>query len=91
MGAIGDLRTQILDNIRVLYPNFRPDSRFVLTCDVDDGPEKWTVVLGVPAAHRPCKYSVYYNHGKGDSPEAAYKDLLRNTALELDGLGYSWD
>ncbi|KAG9843760.1 hypothetical protein KCU98_g7819, partial [Aureobasidium melanogenum] len=85
------LRTQILDNIQTLHLDLKPDSRFILTCSNDDEPEAWTVVLRLPAEARPGQYSQYYEHGKGESPEAAYKDLLKNTAWELHDLDYSWN
>lgn len=107
MSEIMALRTQILgssltshaqnhlnavvDNIQTLHLDFKPDSRFMLTCSNDDEPEEWTVVLGLPAEARPGQYSQYYEHGKGESPEAAYKDLLKNTAWELHDLGYTWN
>ncbi|KAG9653038.1 hypothetical protein KCU64_g8165, partial [Aureobasidium melanogenum] len=70
MGEISDLRAQILDKIQTLNSDFEPDSRFVLTCNIDDGSEN-------------------YGKGTGETPEAAYKDLLKQTAMELDDRGYT--
>ncbi|KAG9673928.1 hypothetical protein KCU99_g3926, partial [Aureobasidium melanogenum] len=91
MGEISDLRTQILDNIQVLYPDFKTDARFILTCNIDDGHEEWTVILGRPILDRHRQYADIYGTGIGGTPEAAYRDLLKNTAMELHDLGYTWN
>ncbi|KAG9515367.1 hypothetical protein KCU93_g9493, partial [Aureobasidium melanogenum] len=89
MGEISDLRTQILDNIQILYLDFKTDARFILTCNIDDGHEEWTVILGLPILDRRGQYANIYGKGIGGTPEAAYRDLLRDTARELHDLGYT--
>ncbi|KAH0026922.1 hypothetical protein KCU78_g4182, partial [Aureobasidium melanogenum] len=89
MSEIIALRTQILDNIQVLYLDFKTDARFILTCNEDDGSEKWTVILGRPILDRDGQYANVYGGGIGGTPETAYKDLLRDTARVLHDLGYT--
>lgn len=83
----------MIDNIQTLDSDFDTASRFVLTCEVydHDSSEEWTVVLRRPREGSSRGYCKYYEHGKGETPEAAYKDLLKNTAFELHDRGYSWN
>ncbi|KAH0160246.1 hypothetical protein KCU67_g6805, partial [Aureobasidium melanogenum] len=84
MGEISDLRAQILDNLQTLRSDFNTNARFILTCNEDDGSEKWTLHLREPIHGQPGCCSASYGKGKGENPQAAYKDLLKKTALELD-------
>lgn len=75
--------------LSLLASNFPKDSQFILACNVDAGSEKWTVILGTPIEDKRCKYLDAYGKGTGGTPEDAYKDLVKQSALELDNRGYT--
>ncbi|KAG9660180.1 hypothetical protein KCU95_g548, partial [Aureobasidium melanogenum] len=98
MSEIMALRTQIMDNMEMLnYPDLQL-CHFVLTVnhDNDDGDPFWHVFLDKPAHHpfSPHQPSVARGYcdikfqGEGDTPEDAYKDLLKYTA-EMLHRGYA--
>lgn len=59
---------------------------FIITCSTNNGPDTWTVSLG--RAFRPYEYRTAHHQGRGATPELAYTDMLRKTALELHNRGY---
>ncbi|KAG9515354.1 hypothetical protein KCU93_g9492, partial [Aureobasidium melanogenum] len=96
MSEIIVLRTQIIDNMEMLnYPDLQL-CRFVLTLDImDDDNKTWHVFLDKPARlpfdlnqHTTHGYNDIRLKGEGDSPEDAYKDLLKWTA---EFLHHSYD
>ncbi|KAH0280714.1 hypothetical protein KCU91_g829, partial [Aureobasidium melanogenum] len=93
MSEVMVLRTQIMDNMEMLnYPDLQI-CRFVLTVDENHeyDEEIWYVFLDKPArvsydSGQPSTGRGYDDIklvGKGDSPESAYRDLLKLTADEL--------
>ncbi|KAH0369488.1 hypothetical protein KCU65_g3277, partial [Aureobasidium melanogenum] len=80
MSEVMALRTQIIDNLKALdYPNLN-DRYFLLLWD---GQREYTVFLDHP------QYTMRYNfhsdeyHGEGPTPEEAYDNMLKKTALYL--------
>ncbi|KAG9700866.1 hypothetical protein KCU95_g945, partial [Aureobasidium melanogenum] len=93
MSEIMALRAQIMDNMEMLnYPDLQL-CRFVLTVDheLHDGDPFWHVFLDKPTHHpfnpdQPSMTKGYGDikfQGEGDTPEDAYKDLLKWTAEML--------
>jgi len=69
----------------------RGDLRFVVSCNEENGLELWIVKLVIPALnawYTKSNYSHIFYVGKGVTMEAAYRDMLKKTALELFNRGY---
>jgi hypothetical protein len=83
-------RSHWLDNVKTVYPKVSPNYLYILTCEEDIGGDHWTVIFGLPRpgnGNDPVYDEIYYI-GRGDTPEAAYRDILKATALEVFHLNY---
>ncbi|KAG9673900.1 hypothetical protein KCU99_g3925, partial [Aureobasidium melanogenum] len=80
MSEVMALRTQILENLKALRDRNLERRQFV---SILDGDEEWTIFLDDtnPSLPRVFRESDY--HGKGPTPEEAYKNMLKQTAREL--------
>ncbi|KAG9740085.1 hypothetical protein KCU73_g9310, partial [Aureobasidium melanogenum] len=95
MADIMGLRQQILENVellRVAAPGPWETERFHfwLKCSLENEPEWWTVDLGCSRfdAFGAIISYMTIGYGAGETPELAYRDLLRHTARELTRQGY---
>lgn len=56
---------------------------FSLSCDTIGEGEHWTLDLCLPAEDVERKWWIRFYIGSGDTPEAAYRDVLKQTALDI--------
>jgi hypothetical protein len=70
--------------MQTLSIDFKRDTRFVLICnELGDESEFWTVRLVTPTGINPQRYSRVHCEGSGETPELAYRDMLKTTAVRL--------